>query len=93
MSAWQRLGGLAHLGATLALYILAAALLGLAIGSGHAFFAAWSDWIGAGDGVAHALAVDVGLGLGFFAAGFTLLLAVPLLNALLPTRVSPHRGG
>lgn len=93
MDTWTRFGGLAHLGATLALYALAAALLGLAIGTGQATFAAWSGWIGPGDGLRHALAIDLGFGLAFFAAGFTLLVAVMLSNAVLPTRVQPRHGG
>ncbi len=78
--------------AMLALYTVAATALGLALAPGlwlfrsvwelSAVFPEWLAWPARG----------IGLGFGFFVFGFSLLIVVPVFNALLPTRVGPFKG-
>lgn len=77
----------------LLLYLLVSTALGLALAPALFFYSqlfAWSQnlplflrWIVAG----------VGLAIGFFIFGFTLLFVVSVYNWLLPTNVRPFRGG
>lgn len=89
----RRFAGMAHLLAVLTLYGLAAVAFGIALApalyllDGWLAFAyaqsAWWRWPLAG----------IGYGLAFFAGGFALLMVLPLLNLLMPTRAQPFSGG
>ena len=83
----------AHLLAVGALYLLAATAIGLALAPALWFFAHWQDWCQSLPPWLRWPALGTGLGLGFFIAGFALLLVVPVYNLLLPTRVKPFKGG
>ena len=79
--------------AMLALYSLGATALGLALAPGLWLFErvtalaaplpAWLAWPARG----------IGLAFAFFLSGFSLLVVVPVYNAMLPTRVRPFKGG
>jgi acetyltransferase-like isoleucine patch superfamily enzyme len=83
----------AYMLALLSLYALGATALGLALAPGLWIFQqgvvlatglpAWLAWPAQGTALA----------LGFFAFGFSLLIVVPVFNAVLPTRVRPFKGG
>lgn len=87
----RRFEVVSHLLAILALYALAAVALGLSLAPALWAYSGWRSL--APDGAAGWLWAGVGIGLGFFIAGFSLLLVVSVFNALLPTRVRPFRGG
>lgn len=89
----HRFGPLVHLAAVLVLYALAATALGLAISFGIAFGGAWREAWPVQAGWLRWLVDAVAIGLAFFAAGLSLLVIVPIYNALLPTRVRPYKGG
>jgi acetyltransferase-like isoleucine patch superfamily enzyme len=88
----RRFGVFSHVAAILALYALAAIVIGLALAPALWFlnqcwalvgnFNAWLKWP----------AFGLACGLAFFIAGFTLLLVVPIFNFFLPTHVKPFKG-
>jgi acetyltransferase-like isoleucine patch superfamily enzyme len=89
----QRYGFVAHTLAAFGLYLICALALGIALAPGMALV----DFVWAGVAADPAgwrwLQRGVAVGLAAFVSGLSLLLVVPLLNWLLPTRAKPFRGG
>ncbi len=88
----RRFGMVAHLLLVLALYALVATAIGFALAPALWFMAHWLAWCEPWQGPLRWLAYGMGIGLAFFIAGFSLLLVVPIYNAVLPTRVRPFKG-
>lgn len=89
----RRHGALAHLLAILLLYLLVALLIGAAMAPALWLGSLWWGWVSALAEPWRWLTAGFGVGVGFFVAGFSLLIAVPVVNFLLPTRVKPFHGG
>lgn len=89
----RRFGALAHAAAVLAVYALSALAFGLALAPGLWLLDAWLPWAHAQPGWLRWPLAGTGYGVAFFVTGLALLLVVPLLNLLLPTRVRPFSGG
>lgn len=89
----RRFGPLMHLATVLALYVVSAAAIGLALAPALWFMHLWTPMADSHAGLSHWSLLGVGYGMAFFIAGLGLLLVVPLLNLLLPTRAKPFVGG
>lgn len=90
----RRFGVFTHVAAVLALYALAVVAIGFALAPALWFvFEAWLPQVEAIDAPWRYLAIGLGIGIGLFIAGFGLLVAVALLNFILPTRPRPFVGG
>ena len=89
----RRFSRAAYMLLVLALYVCAAAILGLAltpavifVASIHRFTAALSVWV-------YLPSLAFAIALGFFIFAFALLAVVPVFNRILPTRLRPFKGG
>lgn len=89
----RRFGALSHLLAILVVYGLVAIAVGCALAPALWFLSSWYAWSLEWHGWLRWPLLGSGLGLAFFIAGFGLLIVVPLLNLILPTRVRPFKGG
>ena len=89
----RRFGAFSHLVAVLVMYALVAVVAGLALAPALAFIDAGWSWGAGFGGWQKWLVVVIGIGLAFFVAGFSLLLVVPILNFVLPTRIKAFEGG
>ena len=77
----------------LGMYALISITLGIALAPalyGFARIAAWSDEL---PDPVRWLVLGTGLALSFFVFGFSLMVVVPVLNKVLPTKVRPFKGG
>ncbi len=81
-----------YLGAVLVMYAIAATALGLAAAPALWFVDRAAGWAGALPPWLAWPAVGTAIGVGFFLAGFVLLLIVPVYNLVLPTRVRRYKG-
>lgn len=89
----RHFGAFSYLTAVLVMYTLVALAFGLAAAPALAFYDAWWSWCAGFAAWQRWPLAGFGVGLAFFIAGFSLLVVVPLLNFLLPTRVKPFEGG
>lgn len=89
----QRFGPLCWVAAVLAVYAAIVVALALALAPAFAFATLWYSWATGVDGWLMWPLFGAGLAIAGLVAGFGLLVAVPLLNFVLPTRVRPFRGG
>ena len=89
----RHFGAFSYLSAVLVMYTLVALAFGLAAAPALAFYDAWWTWCAGFVAWQRWPLAGFGVGLAFFIAGFSLLVVVPLLNFLLPTRVKPFEGG
>lgn len=90
----RRFGVFTHVSAVLLLYAIAAFAVGAALAPGQWLYV--GDSLPSVDAVAapwRYLAWGVGVGVALVIAGFGLLVAVALLNLILPTRPRPFVGG
>lgn len=86
----RRFGVFTHVAAVLGLYALAVVAIGVALAPALWFvFEAWLPQVAAISAPWRYLAIGLGIGIGLFIAGFGLLVAVALLNVMLPTRPRP----
>jgi acetyltransferase-like isoleucine patch superfamily enzyme len=89
----RRFGALSHLLAILAVYGLIAVAVGLAMAPALWFLSSWYAWSTEWSNGLRWPVLGAGVGLAFFITGFALLMVVPALNLILPTRVRPFKGG
>jgi acetyltransferase-like isoleucine patch superfamily enzyme len=90
----RRFGVFTHVAAVLLLYAIAALAVGAALAPALWFYVeAWLPWVDAVAVPWRYLAWGVGVGIALVIAGFGLLVAVALLNVILPTRPRPFVGG
>jgi hypothetical protein len=82
-----------YVGIVCALYFVASTALALAAFPSVTLLLAVLERTAHAELWIRALACSAAIGLGFFLAGVTLLLILPIYNFLLPTRVRPFRGG
>jgi hypothetical protein len=89
----RRFNGVSYAGAVLILYAMGASALGLALAPSVWILRRWAPalWV-AGDWWS-SIRLAVLTAAALFVWGFSLLVVVPIYNALLPTRLRPFRGG
>lgn len=88
----RRFGRAAHFLLVLLVYLIIAGAIGLALAPALWMLAAWLPWSLTFYGWARWPVAGFGFGLAFLIAGFALLIVVPLLNLILPTRIRSYRG-
>jgi len=88
----RRFGRFAHLLAVLMVYLIIAVAIGLALAPALWMLAGWLPWSLTFYGWARWPLAGMGFGLAFLIAGFSLLIVVPVLNWVLPTRVRSYHG-
>lgn len=89
----RRHSRVAYVVVVLLLYLLVSTALALALAPG---ILTWQRLTAASAGLTplpRALVLGLAAALAFFVSGFALLVVVPVYNALLPTRVTPFKGG
>ena len=89
----RRFGAFSPLVAVLVMYALVAVVAGLALAPALAFIDAWWTWSAGFVAWQKWPLLGIGVGLAFFVAGFSLLVVVPILNFVLPTRIKAFEGG
>ena len=89
----RRFARASYFAAVLLLYAVASTALGLALAPALWCFERLAAWSASFPGPAHWFALGTSAALCFFVAGLTLLIVVPIYNFLLPTRITPFKGG
>ena len=89
----RRFARASYFGAVLLLYAVASTALGVALAPALWCFEHLAAWSTSLPGPLHWFALGTGAALCFFVAGLTLLIVVPIYNWVLPTRVTPFKGG
>ena len=88
----RRFGRAAHLIAVLLVYLIVAVAIGLALAPALWMLSEWLPWALAQSSWLRWPLAGLGFGLAFLMAGFTLLIVVPVLNLILPTRIRSYHG-
>lgn len=73
--------------------VIAAAAMGLALAPALALWSATTAWASGMSWLPRCAILGLGFSASFFVFGFALLVVVPILNFVLPTRVKPFKGG
>ena len=89
----RRFARISYFAAVLLLYAVASTALGVALAPALWCFEHLAAWSGSLPGPLHWFALGTSAALCFFIAGLTLLIVVPIYNWILPTRVTPFKGG
>lgn len=89
----RRFSRFSYAATVLVLYAIAATAIGAALTPGLWLVTRFAPPLVARGGWLALLALGTLFGLAFFACGLSLLVVVPIYNAVLPTRVHPFRGG
>ncbi len=89
----RRFGMAAHVAVVLFLYAATATAIAAALAPSVALLFIVVGATARASLAARVAAISLTAGAGFFISGLTLLVVVPIYNALLPTRVRPFRGG
>jgi hypothetical protein len=79
--------------AVVALYLIGASAVGLALTPAVWLLRRWGPELWQDARASRLLALGLLTGVAVFVSGFTLLVVVPIYNAVLPTRLRPFRGG
>jgi acetyltransferase-like isoleucine patch superfamily enzyme len=89
----RRFARASYFGVVLLLYVVASTALGLAIAPALWCFARLSVWSATLPPLLHWVALGTSAALCFFVSGLALLVVVPVYNWVLPTRITPFKGG
>ncbi len=89
----RRFNTISYVIAVLVLYLIGASAVGVAFTPAIWLMRRWGPELWQGAGWPQLLALGLLGGTAAFISGFTLLVVVPIYNAVLPTRLRPFRGG